>query len=104
MENELEFEVVSASEYDEETRRTIKYYLEDEFFGMLKDYLDTQDYNLAKDMIKGLYILAGELRLFALYQGLLDIYEDLDFEEYESVNQHYDVMIAEYHRLREVFR
>ena len=104
MKNELELEVLSQDEFDEETRRAIKFYLEDEFFSSLKSYLETEDYNMAKDMVKGLYVLAGELRLFALYQGLLDIYEDLDFEEYGPVNQHYEIMIKEYRRLREVFR
>ena len=104
MKKELELEVITSEDFDEETRRAIKFYLEDEFFASLKDYLDTEDYNLAKDMVKGLYILAGELHLFALYQGLLDIYEDLDFEEYGPVNQHYEVMINEYYRLKEVFK
>lgn len=81
----------------------IKAYLADGFFDELKTYLKDEDYALAKDATKGLYILASDLALFDLYQKLLDIFEDLEYEEYEHVLEHYEVMYREYKRLKEVY-
>ena len=104
MENkEIELEVISSEKYDEETLRAIKFYLADEFFDELKNYLETEDYNMAKDVVKGLYILAGEFKFFKLYQCLIDIYEDLMYDEYKSVIDHYEKMYVEYGRLKEVY-
>ena len=39
-------------------------YLDDEFFKDLKTMLIDEDYAMAKDAVKGLYILAGDLYLY----------------------------------------
>ena len=81
----------------------IKAYLEDEFFFDIREYLKKEDYALAKDATKGLYILAGELALFYLYDKLLDLYEDLEYEEYDHVLEHYEEMFTVFKRLKEAY-
>ena len=81
----------------------IKAYLEDEFFEGIGEYLKKEDYALAKDATKGLYILASELALFGLYDRLLDLYVDLEYEEYNHVLEHYEAMYQEYKRLKEAY-
>lgn len=83
--------------------KVIKVFLEDEFFYTLKDYIEKEDYALAKDATKGLYNLAGQLSLFRLYELLLDMYEDLEYEEYKDLMAHYEKMIVEYEHLKEVY-
>ncbi len=82
---------------------TVNAYLDDEFFKDLKGMLENEDYAMAKDAVKGLYILASELCLFPLYEKLLEIYEDLEYEEYRKVMTHYDEMIATYEKIRGIF-
>ena len=82
---------------------TVNAYLDDPFFSELKEMLENEDYALAKDATKGLYILASELCLFPLYEALLDIYEDLKFETYDDVLTHYDEMINRYKKIRGIF-
>ena len=65
--------------------------------------LESEDYALAKDAVKGLYILASELCLFPLYEALLDIYEDLEFETYDDVLKHYEEMMQKYNKIRGIF-
>ena len=78
-------------------------YLDDPFFSELKEMLENEDYALAKDATKGLYILASELCLYPLYEGLLDIYEDLEYESYDNVLKHYRDMKDKYNKIRGVF-
>ena len=59
----------NINDYEE----TVNAYLSDEFFRQLEDMLDNEDYAMAKDATKGLYVLASELCLFPLYEGLLSI-------------------------------
>ena len=66
---------------------------------MLKD----EDYALAKDATKGLFVLAEELRLYPLYMALLDIYEDLENEDYKSAYDNYQKMMTVYKNIRSVF-
>ena len=82
---------------------TVNAYLDDPFFKELKDMLESEDYALAKDAVKGLYILASELCLFPLYETLLDIYEDLEFETYGDVLKHYEEMMQKYNKIRGIF-
>lgn len=82
---------------------TVNVYFEDPFFKELKSMLENEDYGLAKDATKGLYILASELCLFPLYEKLLEIYEDLEYETYDSVLKHYDEMIKQYEKIRGIF-
>ena len=82
---------------------TVNAYLDDPFFNELKDMLENEDYALAKDAVKGLYILASELCLYPLYEVLLDIYEDLEYETYDTVLNHYKDMIKVYKKIRDNF-
>ena len=104
MEKDLDFKVLNSEENDQETKIAIKYYLEDEFFTDLINYLNYEDYAMAKDATKGLHILAQEFKLFRLYETLLDIYEDLDAEFYDDIYEHHCLMIEEYNRLKEVYK
>ena len=87
------------TEYEE----IVNAYLSDENFLKLGEYLDDEDYALAKDAVKGLYLLAQDLRLFPLYESLLEIYEDLTYEMYEAAYPHYQKMIEVYEQIRSVF-
>ena len=100
MENELNLEVMDNTSADAEV---IKFYLNDEHFTEIKVFLENEDYAMAKDATKGLYLLAMELRLFKLYETLLDIYDDLEAEFYKDVIGHYEDMYAEYLRLKGVY-
>ena len=84
----------------EETANT---YLDDEFFRQLEDMIEEEDYAMAKDAVKGLYILAAELCMFPLYEALLEIYEDLEYETYADLKNHYSRMLSIYSRIREIF-
>ncbi len=90
---------VDINEYEE----IVNTYLSDPFFEEIKSYLEDEDYALAKDAVKGLFILAQELQLFPLYIALLEIYEDIDAEFYQDVMKHYDEMIVVYNRIKGVF-
>ncbi len=78
-------------------------YLSDEFFKDLKVMLEEEDYAMAKDATKGLYVLASQLYLFPLYEKLLEVYEDLEYETYGEINEHYRDMYETYERIRGVF-
>lgn len=86
-----------------EFERTMLFYLDDENFKLLGEYLEDEDYAMAKDACKGLYILASELRMFPLYEALLEIYDDLEAEVYTDVLKHYKEMIKVYDRIRSPF-
>ena len=83
--------------------QTVNAYLDDPFFKELKGMLEDEDYALAKDATKGLYILASELCLYPLYEALLDIYEDLEYETYDTVLSHYEDMMEKYNKIRSIF-
>lgn len=89
----------NINEYEE----IVNAYLADEFFKELEMMLEEEDYAIAKDATKGLYVLAGELYLFPLYERLLEVYEDLEYETYGDVSDHYKDMIETYRRIRGVF-
>ncbi|MBR2788040.1 MAG: hypothetical protein IKD94_02645 [Erysipelotrichaceae bacterium] len=89
----------NINEYEE----IVNAYLADEFFKELEMMLEEEDYAIAKDATKGLYVLAGELYLFPLYERLLEVYEDLEYETYGDVSDHYKEMIETYRRIRGVF-
>ena len=82
---------------------TANAYFADPFFKELKEMLEDEDYALAKDATKGLYILASELCLYPLYEKLLDIYEDLEYETYTEVLNKYKDMYKTYEKIRGVF-
>ena len=83
--------------------QTVNAYLDDPFFKELEGMLEDEDYALAKDATKGLYILASELCLYPLYEALLDIYEDLEYETYDTVLGHYEDMMEKYNKIRSIF-
>ena len=87
------------NEYEE----IVNAYLEDEFFDELENMLDNEDYELAKDAVKGLYILASDLMLFPLYERLLEVYEDLEYEMYNDVMEHYHELHDMYKKIRGAF-
>ena len=89
----------NINEYEE----TVSAYLEDEFFKELEIMLENEDYAMAKDAVKGLYILASELCLYPLYEKLLEVFEDLEFETYQDVLHHYHDMFKTYMKIRGVF-
>ncbi len=89
----------NINEYEE----TVNAYLDDEFFVDLENMLQEEDYAMAKDAAKGLYILASDLCLFPLYETLLEIYEDLEYETYDQVMGHYDDMMKAHKRIRGMF-
>lgn len=78
-------------------------YFSDSFFEDIKKYLDDEDYELAKDAIKGLFVLAEELRMYPLYYRLVDVYDDLDEELYKEAYEHYDDAYANYQNIKGVF-
>ena len=89
----------NINEYEE----IVNSYLSDPFFKELKDYLDNEDYALAKDATKGLFILAQELFIYPLYVSLMDIYEDLEEEMYKEVLTDYEKMMIVYKNIQGVF-
>lgn len=89
----------NINEYEE----IVNSYLCDPFFKELEQMLDDEDYALAKDATKGLYILASDLLLFPLYETLLEIYEDLEYETYDGMKNHYNDMFAVYKKIRGAF-
>lgn len=95
--------IVSKYPNINEYESIVNAYFEDEFFVKLKEYLDDEDYELAKDAVKGLYTLAEELYLFPLYMALLDIYEDIEEEIYNELIKKYDSMYEIYKKMKGVF-
>lgn len=78
-------------------------YLDDPFFSELKEMLENEDYAMAKDATKGLYILASELCLYPLYEKSLELFEDLEYEEYQNTIIHYEEMMKVYKKIRGIF-
>ena len=78
-------------------------YFSDSFFEDIKKYLEDEDYELAKDAIKGLFVLAEELRMYPLYYRLVDVYDDLDEELYKEAREHYDDAYKTFEKIRGVF-
>ena len=89
----------NLNEYEE----IVNSYLDDEFFVSIEEMLKDEDYALAKDATKGLYVLASDLVLFELYEVLLEVYEDLEYETYVDVLSHYKEVNKVHKKLRGVF-
>lgn len=100
----LNYELISNKFLDiNEYEEIVNAYLSDPFFDELKNFIEDEDYALAKDALKGLFILAQELQLFPLYMALLEIYEDIEAEFYDDILNHYDQMKEIYKRIKGVF-
>ena len=89
----------NINEYEE----TVNIYLKDPFFVDLEKYLEDEDYAMAKDAAKGLFILAQELNLYPLYISLMDVYEDLEEEFYKDVLPHYKEMMKVHQKIKNAF-
>ncbi len=87
----------------DEYKNIVKFYLDDEFFEGIGTYLEGEDYALAKDACKGLFILAQDLYLYPLYIALMEVYEDLEEKTYGDVLKHYDEMKLIYEKFKGVF-
>lgn len=100
----LNYDLIIEKYHDlNEYEQIVNAYLDDEFFKDLKDMLIDEDYSMAKDAVKGLYILASDLCLYPLYESLLEIYEDLEYETYSDLMDHHEMMLEEYRRIRGMF-
>lgn len=86
-----------------EYENIVKFYLADEFFLDMQTYLENEDYAMAKDACKGLFILAQDLYLYPLYIALMEVYEDLEAKTYSDVLKHYDEMKLVYDKFRGAF-
>lgn len=78
-------------------------YLQDENFDLLKDMIKDLDFEMAKDAIKGLYILALELRFLDLYQVLVEAYECLYEECYKELDEAVELIGQKRMALKEIF-
>ena len=95
----LDVELIKSKYPDfDEYMNIVKFYLKDEFFEEIGTFLENEDYALAKDACKGLFILAQDHCLYPLYITLMEVYEDLCEEEYKDVIKHYDEMKLVYDR------
>lgn len=100
----LDYDLIKSEFPDlNEYENVVNVYFSDPYFMDLEEMLDTQDYEMAKDTVKGLYYLAQDLKLFPLYFALVEIFEDLEDELYSDVMGHYKEMIDVYNRMRGVF-
>lgn len=89
----------NINEYEE----IVNAYLADDFFNELEFMLENEDYEIAKDATKGLFILAGDLLLYPLYEALIEIYEDLEYEMYDNIIFHYKEMKEKHKTIRSIF-
>ena len=100
----LDYELI-LSKYPniDEYEMIVNTYLQDEFFKDLETMINDDDFEMAKDATKGLYVLAGDLYLFPLYETLLEIYEDLEYETYKDLKTHYNEMIEKHQKIKQTF-
>ena len=87
----------------EEYEEALVYYLSDEHFDELGEFIKDEDYGMVKDTVKGLFLLAQDLRVYPLYEALLEIYEDLTYETYDEMPKHYQEMKKVYRKIKNVF-
>ncbi|MBR3228268.1 MAG: hypothetical protein IKF68_06965 [Erysipelotrichaceae bacterium] len=100
----LNYELIASKYLDiNEYEEIVNSYLSDPFFLELEEYLENEDYALAKDALKGLFILAQELYLYPLYIALMEVYEDIEEEMYKESITHYREMIRVYENMRGSF-
>ncbi len=100
----LNYDLISEKYPDiEEYKNIVRFYLNDEFFEGMQTYLDNEDYALAKDACKGLFILAQDLYLYPLYIALMEVYEDLEDKTYDNVLKHYAEMKLVYDQFKGAF-
>lgn len=81
----------------------VKFYLNDEFFSEIQIFIDDQDYEMAFDALKGLFILAEQFRLLRLYEYLVEVYESLLDEDLTDINGKVAAILIERNHLQEIF-
>ena len=96
-------DIIDKFENENEYLKCVRIYLADEFFDELKELIRIGDFAIAIDALKGLYILALDLRLMDLYWPLVDIYEALVEEDYVGIDDKLEDILTERKRLMEVF-
>lgn len=82
----------------------VRIYLEDDFFSELEGYYRDNDFEMLKDALKGLYILALEFRIMKLYQALLEVYECVVDEEYKNIQDTIKEVLKYRNEYRELFK
>lgn len=96
--NEVKSTFSNLKEYEE----SLCFYLNDDFFSDLEGFIKNEDYAMTKDAVKGLLILAQELKIFSLYHALAEVYEDLLYENYKDLNYHVAYVLKLHSELRGV--
>ena len=81
----------------------VRFYLDDEFFEEVPLFIKDQDYEMAFDALKGLYILAEQFRLMRLYEYLLEVYESLLDEDLNGMDDKVSAILIEKNHLKEIF-
>ena len=100
----LDFDLINSKFKDiNEYERTVNVFFEDPHFEELKVFIEDGDYGMAKDAVKGLYTLSLELYLMPLYMILVDMYEDLEYENYKDLPNKYNEMYSKYKEIRTIF-
>ena len=100
----LDFDLINSKFKDiSEYENTVTSFFEDPYFVDLKSFIEDEDYAMAKDAVKGLYTLALELYLMPLYMMLVDIYEDLEYENYKELLTKYEAMYSKYKEIKAIF-
>ena len=100
----LDYDLIADKYKDlQEYEEIVNAYLSDPFFKEIESMLDDEDYALAKDATKGLYILAQDLYLYPLYEKITEIYEDLEYETYDEIMTHYKDMYKVYEKIKGAF-
>ena len=100
----LDFDLIQSKYKDiNEYEQIVTAFFEDPHFEELKTFIDDGDYAMAKDACKGLYTLSLELYLMPLYMILVDIYEDLEYEEYKGLSAKYEEMYQKYKEIKAIF-
>ena len=100
----LDFDLINSKFKDiSEYENTVMIFFDDPNFTDLKTFIEQEDYAMAKDAVKGLYTLSLDLYLMPLYLLLVDIYEDLEYEEYKDLLNKYNLMYDKYKEIRTIF-
>ena len=86
----------------DEYEHIVNAYLEDDFFSEMKTMIEDEDYEMLKDACKGLYILANDLCVFPLYESLLDLYESVEYDEYDNLMDQYEEVMERRERIRSI--
>lgn len=87
----------------DEYEQIVNVYLEDEFFNEMKTMIEENDFEMLKDACKGLYVLANDLYLMPLYESLIDLYECVEYEDYNNLMKEYNTVMDRHTKIRNIF-